>query len=141
MRAKVLILATCILLVAGSSAGTAPQAQQQAGDDDPVRTMVSRLTLDNYKTTLKGLTHFGDRRQGTQRNRDAVDWIEAQLKAVGCTTTARIDYVFDPEPRTRRRRPARELNPTESTPTTNLYAHINQRHDDECSSTDFGNVC
>ncbi len=97
MRAKVLMLATCILLVAGSSAGTAPQAQQPAGDDDPIRTMVSRLTLDNYKTTLKGLTQFGDRRQGTQRNRDAVDWIEAQLQSFGCTNTERITYAYPPE--------------------------------------------
>ena len=82
-----------------------------------IRELVSRLSLDQYKATLKGLTQFGDRRQGTQRNRDAVDWIEAQLKAVGCTTTERIDYVFDPPPRERRRRPQRELNPEGGTPT------------------------
>ncbi len=97
MRAKVLMLAICVLLVAGSSAGTTPQAQQ-AGDDDPVQTMVSRLTLDNYKTTLKGLTEFGDRRQGTQRNRDALDWIEAQLQSFGCTNTERITFTY-PVPR------------------------------------------
>ena len=32
------------------------------------------------KTTIKGLTKFGDRRQGTDRNRAAIDWIEAQDK-------------------------------------------------------------
>jgi hypothetical protein len=37
--------------------------------------------------TRKGLTQFGDRRQGTDRNRKAVEWIEAQLKSYGCTNT------------------------------------------------------
>ena len=50
-----------------------------------------------YKATVKGLTQFGDRRQGTDRNRAAVDWIEAQLKSYGCTTE-RIKYVYDPPP-------------------------------------------
>jgi len=77
----------------------AVQAQQQpAATDDPVEELVSRLTLENYKTTLKGLTRFGDRRQGTRRNRDAVDWIETQLRAFGCTNTERITYTFPPPP-------------------------------------------
>ena len=49
------------------------------------------------KATVKGLTQFGDRRQGTDRNRAAVDWIEAQLKSYGCPTE-RIKYVYDPPP-------------------------------------------
>ena len=73
------------------------QAPTPSADDD-VRTLVGRLSLEQYKTTLKGLTRFGDRRQGTKRNRDAVDWIEAQLQSVGCTTTERIDYVYEPGP-------------------------------------------
>jgi hypothetical protein len=47
--------------------------------------LVGRLELERYKATIKGLTQFGDRRQGTDRNRAAVDWIEAQLKSYGCT--------------------------------------------------------
>ena len=74
----------------------------QEDEDDATQVLVSRLTLDNYKTTLKGLTQFGDRRQGTQRNRDAVDWIEAQLQAVGCDNTERITYEYNPEPRENR---------------------------------------
>ncbi len=35
----------------------------QDAQDDPTQILVSRLTLDNYKATLKGLTQFGDRRQ------------------------------------------------------------------------------
>jgi hypothetical protein len=56
--------------------------------------MVGRLDLAMYKATIKGLTQFGDRRQGTDRNRAAVDWIEAQLKSYGCTNTERIRYEF-----------------------------------------------
>ena len=59
---------------------------------------MSRLELEKYKATIKGLTQFGDRRQGTDRNRAAVDWIEAQLKSYGCTHTARITYDFQPPP-------------------------------------------
>ena len=64
---------------------------------DPVKTLVERLDLEKYKATIKGLTQFGDRRQGTDRNRAAVDWIEAQLKSYGCPTD-RIKYVYDPPP-------------------------------------------
>src|SRR6185436_13391285 len=54
---------------------------------------------EKYKATIKGLTAFGDRRQGTDRNRAAVDWIEAQLKSYGCTNTERITYTYAPAPR------------------------------------------
>ncbi len=65
-----------------------------------IATMLSRLDLEKYKATIKGLTRFGDRRQGTDRNRAAVDWIEAQLESDGCTPTARITYDYK-EPPTR----------------------------------------
>src|SRR5262249_42317735 len=39
-----------------------------------------------------GLTQFGDRRQGTQRNRDAVSWIQKQLESYGYTNAERIVY-------------------------------------------------
>jgi hypothetical protein len=63
---------------------------------DPIRTLVGRLDLEKYKATIKGLTQFGDRRQGTKRNRDAVDWIEAQLKSYGCADVERITYEYQP---------------------------------------------
>jgi hypothetical protein len=72
-------------------------AAAQTAPPDPIKTMVDRLELEKYKATVKGLTQFGDRRQGTDRNRAAVDWIEAQLKAYGCPTE-RIKYVYDPPP-------------------------------------------
>ena len=60
---------------------------------------MGRLDLEKYKATIKGLTQFGDRRQGTERNRKAVDWIEAQLKSYGCTNTERIKYTYTTPPR------------------------------------------
>src|SRR5437762_9667555 len=80
-----------------------PAVLAQAGaaatpEPDPIATLVARLDLERYKATIKGLTQFGDRRQGTDRNRSAVDWIEQQLKSYGCTNTARITYDYHPEP-------------------------------------------
>ena len=85
-----------VVLVLGVSG--LPRAQSPAPAapaTDSVRTLVSRLELERYKATIKGLTQFGDRRQGTERNRKAVDWIEAQLKSYGCATE-RIKYAFNP---------------------------------------------
>ena len=62
------------------------------------RELLARLNLESYKNTLKGLTQFGDRRQGTDRNRAAVDWIEEQLESYGCKTE-RLHYEFNPTPR------------------------------------------
>jgi len=76
-------------LVVGAVAVAAQQGGQQPAAPaapDPVQILVDRLDLASYKATIKGLTQFGDRREGTQRNRDAVSWIEAQLKSYGCET-------------------------------------------------------
>ena len=70
-----------------------------AQDENTIREMVSRLDLEQYKSVIKGLAQFGDRRQGTARNRRAVDWIEEQLQAIGCANTQRLHYIYDPEPR------------------------------------------
>jgi len=40
---------------------------------DPIRVLVKRLDLERYKAMIKSLTRFGDRRQGTARNRAAID--------------------------------------------------------------------
>jgi hypothetical protein len=87
------ILLACVVL--GISTGVQGQATV-ADSTDPIREMVGRLDLEKYKATIKGLTQFGDRMQGTKRNRDAVDWIEAQLKSYGCTNTERIRYEYSP---------------------------------------------
>src|SRR5262245_42028927 len=94
--------AVCAVAILGTSA-LAQEAAPSAPIDtanDPVRVLVSRLDLEKYKATIKGLTQFGDRRQGTDRNRAATDWIEAQLKSYGCTNTERIKYVYEPSVRT-----------------------------------------
>jgi hypothetical protein len=97
MRLHPSIITACSLAVAlGTPALAQNAAPPQDTLNDPIRIMVSRLELENYKATIKGLTQFGDRRQGTKRNRDAVDWIEAQLKSYGCTNTERITYDFQP---------------------------------------------
>jgi hypothetical protein len=88
-----LLLALALSLCAAQGLAGQSGAQQPPADD-PVRQLVSRLDLEKYKATIKGLTKFGDRRQGTDRNRAAVDWIEAQLKSYGCTNTERIKYEY-----------------------------------------------
>ena len=117
MRPRTLLFAVVLTVgITGVTARSGVALPIQDTEEDPVQVLVDRLTLDNYKATLKGLTEFGDRRQGTQRNRDAVDWIEAQLRSVGCTNTARITYEYDPAPRTprgRRGRGRRGAGPSE----------------------------
>ena len=65
---------------------------------DPAQTLVHRLDLTRYKSTIQGLTQFGDRQQGTDRNRAAVDWIEAKLRSYGCPTE-RLTYDYEQVPR------------------------------------------
>ena len=95
MRSRLLIAGCTALLASSLAAQNNAPAAAPAQAEDPVRVMVGRLSLDKYKETLRGLTQFGDRRQGTARNRAAVDWIEAQLKSYGCTNTERIVYQYD----------------------------------------------
>ncbi len=82
MRARTFIVTAGVQLIFCLSTVAAGQEPQTTSDDDVVATLVGRLELEQFKATLEGLTQFGDRAQGTQRNRDAVDWIEARLQAV-----------------------------------------------------------
>ena len=75
------------VLAAGLSGQTAN------APSDPVRTVVGRLDLDKYKAHIKGLTQFGDRMQGTQRNRDAIDWLEKQLRSFGYSNVERHRFM------------------------------------------------
>ena len=92
---------TFCALSALATPGSRPWAAESPGaapaPDDPVAQLVARLDLERYKATIKGLTRFGDRRQGTDRNRAAVDWIETQLRAYGCADVARLRYTYSPE--------------------------------------------
>jgi hypothetical protein len=87
--------ALCIASVAAQQPAGSGQGQRAGAavtaETDDVRTLVGHLDLEKYKATIKGLTAFGDRREGTERNRKAVDWIEAQLKSYGCET-GRVTY-------------------------------------------------
>ena len=94
-----------LLGLAIAAAATTLSAQQRPAappsplaPDPNIKTLVNRLDLEKYKATIKGLTQFGDRRQGTKRNRDAVDWIEAQLKSYGCANVERIVYQYATRP-------------------------------------------
>jgi peptidase M28-like protein len=93
IRANSLLAAASGLLLAATPSAAQNTISSPAAPD-PIRVMVGRLDLERYKATLRGLQRFGDRRQGTSRNRAAVDWIEAQLKSYGCTNTERITYDF-----------------------------------------------
>jgi len=121
MRARTFIVTAGVQLIFCLSTVVAGQEPQTTPDDDVVATLVGRLELEQFKATLEGLTQFGDRRQGTQRNRDAADWIESQLKAVGCTDTGRLSYVYQPPDQGERRRSRRQPPPignqAEKTPT------------------------
>ena len=85
------------LAASSASAGLALADPAPPADADPVKNLVARLDLEKYKATIKGLTQFGDRRQGTDRNRAAVDWIEAKLKSYGCAHVERLKYEYSPD--------------------------------------------
>src|SRR5262245_40682280 len=80
-------LLSILILVAGLSAQTATPPS------DLMRSVVGRLELDRYKAHIKGLAQFGDRMQGTQRNRDAIDWLEKQLRSFGYTNIERHPFM------------------------------------------------
>ena len=103
MRANGLVVSVVSAVIAVSLSGlgqrpTEASAQATtASADDPVKTLVGRLDLEKYKATIKSLTEFGDRLEGTDRNKAAIDWIEAQLRSYGCATE-RLKYVYAPTP-------------------------------------------
>jgi hypothetical protein len=82
------------LVLLGAAACAVAAVAQSPPPADPVAVLVGRLDLEKYKATIKGLAQFGDRRQGTERNRKAIDWIEAQLRSYGCTNTERLQFQF-----------------------------------------------
>src|SRR6202041_3004619 len=95
-RCAAAISAVVILAASLRATPAPPSTETDSKQADPVKVLVRRLDLERYKATIKGLTRFGDRRQGTDRNRAAVDWIEAQLKSYGCSNIARLRYTYFP---------------------------------------------
>jgi hypothetical protein len=57
------VLAACGALGIGA-AGIRAQTTERPQQEDPIRTLVGHLDLERYKETIRGLTPFGDRRQG-----------------------------------------------------------------------------
>jgi Peptidase family M28 len=105
--------------VPGQPSSAITSQTQAEGVTDPAKTLVDRLDLERYKATIKGLTQFGDRRQGTDRNRQAIDWIEAQLKSYGCANIERLKYNYQPPfPDTRTTGPNNAGGPGTPTPAT-----------------------
>ncbi len=92
MRRPVVILLAAALAIPAIAAAQGDSSTAS----DPIPRLVARLDLERYKTTIKALTQFGDRRQGTDRNRAAVDWIEEQLRSYGCSNVARLKYDYQP---------------------------------------------
>jgi Peptidase family M28 len=76
-----------VILLAASATAQTPDAPS-----DPIRAVVGRLDLERFKAHIKGLTQFGDRMQGTQRNRDAIDWLEKELRSYGYSNVERQRY-------------------------------------------------
>ena len=94
-----LIMTSCASNPDNISAFKPQNAMLPLNYSETVADLVSRLKLESYKSTIKDLTQFGDRRQGTSRNRNAVDWIAEQLESYGCSNVERISYTFATTPR------------------------------------------
>jgi hypothetical protein len=107
MRPVLVVVLSCSAFLHASIAQNQPQVPAQPAQGGgqaqntyqrrpEVAALVDRLDFQKYKAIIKGLTAFGDRREGTQRNRDAVAWIESELKSYGCTNTERHSYELPP---------------------------------------------
>ena len=92
---------------AGAAAAAPAVAAPAAEDNDPVRTLVGRLDLEKYKATIKGLTQFGDRRQGTDRNRAASTGSRRSSRATAARTPSASSTTISRPRAAARARPAR----------------------------------
>ncbi len=112
-RFEAVAVACCMTAISVHGAAQAPADSAVPGTspipNPAVAALTGRLDLERYKATIKGLTQFGDRRQGTERNRRAVDWIEAQLESYGCPTE-RLKYIHNPPPPSTTPRPPADPN-------------------------------
>ncbi len=96
MKAVFTAVSLAVALTTVAFAQKVPALAPPGAAVDPAAVLVGRLDLDRYKQSIRGLTRFGDRREGTDRNRAALDWIEAQLKLYGCANTERVTYEYFP---------------------------------------------
>ena len=105
------VLGAAVFLATHASPTAAADVAAASPQSDPVSILVGRLDLQRYKEIIKALTQFGDRREGTARNRAAIDWIEARLKHDGCVNTERLHYLFSPADKPRPSGPPRGPGP------------------------------
>lgn len=84
--------------------------------DSAVQAVVDHLDFESYKELVRGLTRFGDREQGTERNARAIDWIEEQLRGWGLETE-RVHYEYTP-------RGAAEAEPREQVYATKVGSEV-----------------
>ena len=89
MMRTVLALVVCAL----TGAIGADVFSQTSESTDPIQLLVGRLDIDGYKGGIKALTQFRDRRDGTEENRTAMEWIERQLQSYRCISD-RIRYTY-----------------------------------------------
>jgi hypothetical protein len=95
MKTRQFIIAVqAAVFAVGALLFTPTPASAQTQSRDPITALVGRLDLERYKASIKGLAQFGDRRQGTDRNRAAVEWIARELESYGCTVE-RLHFVYD----------------------------------------------
>jgi hypothetical protein len=80
-----------LLAILALAAGLSAQTSNVPADT--IRTVVGRLDLERYKAHIRGITRFGDRMQGTERNRQAIAWLEQQLKSFGYTNVERFRFM------------------------------------------------
>src|SRR5262245_23745917 len=80
-----------LLAILAVAAGLSAQTSNVPADT--TRTIVSRLELERYKVHIRGITRFGDRMQGTDRNRQAIAWLEQQLESFGYTNVERFRFM------------------------------------------------
>ena len=55
----------------------------------PARSAVDGLSMEQFKAHIQGLAKFGDRTVGSAGNREAVAWLEQQLRSYGYTNVVR----------------------------------------------------
>lgn len=107
--------------------------------DSAVQSLVERLDFESYKGLIKGLTEFGDREQGTERNERANDWIEAQLRSWGYETE-RVYYDYQPRvdaaPEPREQVFATKIGSTTPGEMVILGAHMDGRGGGEAANDD-----
>src|SRR2546423_2093043 len=84
-----------LVMLLAALGGPTVAAEQGAA---PTARLVARRDIEQYKPTIKALAQFGERRPGTDRNRAAVTWIEAQLRSYGCADVARLKYDYQAAP-------------------------------------------